>query len=202
MLKLNVEIRPSIMLVLKTVLPLVCGRIISASENSGSSILTDRVQIQVGDAKIIIAVVGERCSGCFCDDKVLAGAKTTRGKSKEVTPLSNRQSLCFTDISVIIFQFDVHRIPTSRFRAFTHFDIQSSDAVGFRGEFTSCWLVHVVGPGGPPTILVVCNLRGIEPNRVEMAGSERQVICGSIIRNSIEAQFIKTSSIPFPIFHR
>ena len=196
------EIRPSLMLVLKTVLPLVCVRIISASENSGISILTGRVQIQVGEAKIIITVVGELCGGCFCDDEVLAGAKTTRGESKEVTPLINRQSLCFTNISVIIFQFDVHRIPTSRSRSFTHFDIQSGDAVVPLGEFTSCWLVHVVGPVGPPTILVVSNFTGIKPNRVEMAGSERQVICGSIIRNSIEAQFIKTSSIPFPIFHR
>ena len=180
------EIRPSLMLVLKTVLPLVCVRIISASENSGSSILTGRIQIQVGEAKIIPTVVGELCGGCFCDDEVLAGAKTTRGESKEVTPLINRQSLCFTNISVIIFQFDVHRIPTSRSRALTHFDIQSGDAVGFRGEFTFCWLVHVVGPVGPPTILVGCNCTGIKPNRVEMAGSERRVICG-IIWNSIEA---------------
>ena len=171
------EIRPSLMLVLKTVLPLVCVRIISASENSGSSILTGRVQIQVGEAKIIITVVGERCGGCFCDSKVLAGAKTTRGESKEVTLLINRQSLCFTNISVIIFQFDVHRIPTSRSRALTHFDIQSGDAVGLHGEFTSCWLVHVVGPGGPPTILVVCNCTGIKHNRVEMAGGESQVLC-------------------------
>ena len=84
------EIRPSLMLFLKTVLPLVCVRIISASENSGISILTDRVQIQVGEAKIIITVVRERCGGCFCDDEVLAGAKTTRGESKEVTRPINR----------------------------------------------------------------------------------------------------------------
>ena len=174
--------------------------IISASENFCGSILSSRVQIQVGDTKIILAVIGEPGLGGFCHSKVFAGTKACRGESKVVSHLMNSQSLRHTFISVIIPQSDIHWNLTSRARTFANLDIKSGDAVCHNGEVTSDGVVQVVGPGGEGAIPVVSNLAGVKLNWVKVTASKRQVSCGSIGRICKEGQVIETSHICTPIF--